>query len=815
MAEPYKIVYSYNDVPTIKKFAQSNKRIKGLLGPFASGKSSGCLMEIIRRAHEQAPSQDGIRRTRWAIIRNCFDDQTEVLTEKRGWQLFKDLVPEDKIASQEKGNELVFVTPSFYYSSPYKGEMIGYENRNIDFLVTPDHRLYASMINGRTKKMYGYEFYKAGDIYGMTHYRFKKNIEKYNGGFSEFSERMFEFFGFWFAEGYVGKYPRKDTHGYHWRLTVSQKENIKYVTELLDACGFKYGRNKNTNSSAYNYCVYVNDDIKLLIEKLLPCGNSRTKHLPDWIKNAPSSHLQAFLRGYEKGDGHTRTHKNDSTRLYTSSEKLANDLQEIILRSGGSASLNRYIAKRRIGSFLSQGFYFILTVHQANQYLPQTSRKNNWYKQQYDGLVYCVEVPSHVVVTRRNYVISLSSQTYAQLKDTTIRTVMDWLPETVFGEYSVTNHIYTITKFPGVHIELLFRALDRPEQVANLLSLELTGAWVNEAREIPWAIIDALDGRINRYPGKKDGGCTWCGIIMDTNPPDENSEWFKFFEVNKPITAAIFKQPSGLSNKAENLKNLAKNYYKDLAIGKSPQYVRVYIEGQYGYTSEGKLVIEQFNDNTHIALSVIQPLKTQPLICGFDFGLNPTLILAQITPRGRLLIIDELVSDGMDLEIFLNTIAIPQMRMKYFGIAIQGGYGDPSGSSRAPTDSSTCFEVLRNNGFRLVRPCPTNALLPRVAAVQGFLTRMIDGEPAIVISPACVMLRKALNGGYHRKKIPGTINEYSDEPFKNIFSHPAEALQYLCYYVNDLRKRTERSDKLLGQTGLKSRGPVSSETGML
>ena len=423
------------------------------------------------------------------------------------------------------------------------------------------------------------------------------------------------------------------------------------------------------------------------------------------------------------------------------------------------------------------------------------------------------QVPSQDGIRRTRWAIIRNH--YGQLKDTTIRTVMDWLPETVFGEYSITNHNYIITKFPGVHIELMFRALDRPEHVANLLSMELTGAWVNEAREVSWSIIDALDGRINRYPAKKDGGCTWAGIMLDTNPPDENSEWYKFFEVNKPPTAAIFKQPSGLSSKAENTKNLAKNYYRDLAIGKSPQYVRVYIEGQYGYTSEGKLVIEQFNDNTHIALSVIQPLKTQPLILGFDFALNPTMVIGQITQRGKLLIVDEFVSDGMGLENFLNNIVIPQMRMKYFGIAIQGGYGDPAGSSRSPTDESTCFDVLRSNGFRTVRPCPTNALLPRVAAVESFLTKMIDGEPAMVISPACIMLRKALNGGYHRKKIPGTINEYSDEPFKNIFSHPADALQYLCYYVNDLKKKTERSEKIMKQISSQSRGPVSSETGML
>jgi hypothetical protein len=423
------------------------------------------------------------------------------------------------------------------------------------------------------------------------------------------------------------------------------------------------------------------------------------------------------------------------------------------------------------------------------------------------------QVPSQDGIRRTRWAIIRN--TYGMLKDTTIRTVMDWLPESVFGEYSVTNHNYTITKFPGVRIELLFRALDRPEQVANLLSLELTGAWVNEAREVNWDIIDALDGRINRYPGKKDGGCTWCGIIMDTNPPDENSEWYKFFETKKPSTAAIFKQPSGLSSQAENLKNLAKGYYKNLAIGKNDQYVRVYIEGKYGYTQEGKVVIEQYNDNTHVALSVIQPMEDRPLFCGMDYGLNPSLLLCQTTSRGRVLVLDEFVSDGMGLKGFMNNIVKPSLNSDYFGIPIQGGYGDPSGMSRSPTDESTCYEVLRDMGLKQILPCPTNALLPRIAAVEGFLTSMIDGEPGLIISPKCVMLRKGLNGGYHRQRIPGTQNEYSDQPFKNIYSHICEAFQYLCYYLNDMKSKNKRNEDFLKRIGQqKKHRPASSIAGM-
>ena len=49
-------------------------------------------------------------------------------------------------------------------------------------------------------------------------------------------------------------------------------------------------------------------------------------------------------------------------------------------------------------------------------------------------------------------------------------------------------------------IDVLFLALDREEDVRKLLSLELTGAWINEAREIPKAIVDTLTGRVGRYP---------------------------------------------------------------------------------------------------------------------------------------------------------------------------------------------------------------------------------------------------------------------------------------------------------------------------
>jgi hypothetical protein len=787
----YQVLFDYGDIPTMRRFALSNKRVRMAMGPFGSAKSSTCVMEIIRRAQEMTPCRDGIRRSRWAVVRNCYDDQTEVLTETRGWQPFRNIsYKSDRIASLVNDKELVFVYPTMYYEAPYEGEMIGYKNRSMDFLVTPDHHLYASMINGRTKEMYGYKLHKAEDIYGMTHYRFKVNADEYCGGESDYSEKMFEFLGFWFAEGYVGKYPRKDTIGYHWRFTVTQKENEEYVSNLLKACGFGYGKNKG-GGSAYNYSIYITDREKRLIEKLMVCGKSTTKYLPSWIKQAPRSHLQAFLYGFEQGDGHTRKNKNDSTRLFTASERLANDLQEIILKCGGSSSLNRNKSGRKKGeigkSFSGQGFNFVLTIHQPNQYMPQTQVKSGWYKKQYDGKVYCVEVPSHIILTRRCNKIIWLGQSYIQLRDTTIKTFHDWFPPKIFGEWRATDHTFFITRFPGVHLEVLFRALDRPDQVSNLLSLELTGAWFNEAREIPKTIIEAMDGRIGRFPSMRDVDDYWCGIIMDSNPPDEDSYLYRMFEKVRPDNWEIFKQPSGLSAHAENTTHLKKDYYKTLAKGKDEMYVRIYIHGQYGYLVSGKPVFTSFVDNVHVSPHVLEPMKNVDVICGFDFGLQPAVTIGQITPLGQLRILDELVSDGMGLRQFCINQLLPLLRQKYFGMNIMG-FGDPSGVNRMPTDESTCFEVLQGSevGLRNVVPAPTNAILPRIAAVESFLNKMYKGEPGFLLSPNCHFLRKALNGGYHYAKDPkGQGEDYKPMPEKNFSSHVSDSLQMLCMYVDE------------------------------
>ncbi len=66
---------------------RSSARRRVILGPFGSGKSVTCCVEIMRRAREQAPSPDRVRRTRWAVVRNTYPDlkNTTVKTWRDWW----------------------------------------------------------------------------------------------------------------------------------------------------------------------------------------------------------------------------------------------------------------------------------------------------------------------------------------------------------------------------------------------------------------------------------------------------------------------------------------------------------------------------------------------------------------------------------------------------------------------------------------------------------------------------------------------------------------------------------------------------------
>ena len=382
---------------------------------------------------------------------------------------------------------------------------------------------------------------------------------------------------------------------------------------------------------------------------------------------------------------------------------------------------------------------------------------------------------------------------YPQLRDTTIKTVHDWLPPKLFGTWRSTDHDYVINKLTApdgtpVEITIMFRALDKPEHVSNLLSMELTYAWFNEAREIPKVIVDAMEGRVGRFPSRKEGGCSHFGLLFDTNPPDTDHWFYKMFEEDKQPNTEIFHQPSGLSPDAENLINLppfdgSNTYYTNLMQGKDDNFIKVYIHGEYGYSSDGKPVYVNYKDSLHCAKEELKPIPGLPLILGFDFGLTPACAIGQLSPKGQLRILDEVIADDMGIRRFAREKLKPYMFTNYRRFELVGA-GDPAGVKRADTDERTCYMELKDAGFPMV-PAHSNAPLTRINAVDNYLTKLYMGEPGFVLSPKCKVLRKGFIDGYRRRRMQiSGMEVYTDEPEKNEYSHPHDALQYLCLYID-------------------------------
>lgn len=394
--------------------------------------------------------------------------------------------------------------------------------------------------------------------------------------------------------------------------------------------------------------------------------------------------------------------------------------------------------------------------------------------------------------------------TYPELKTTTIKTWQDWVPDAIAPVvYSVPYNCKFRQKLADgtrIDLEVYFMALDTEEDVKKLLSLELTGAYLNEAREIPYAIFEGLGGRINRYPktikdtnGKTVYGPTEPGILADSNPPNVKHWLYTTFESGAtPKEFKRYIQPpavywdeaanSGqgawaLNPDAENLLNLADDYYaKQMLLG--DEHIRINLAGENGMTRKGTPIFKKFNTKKHVAENILLPTRGMTILIGMDFGLTPAAVLGQLSGRG-LTFLDELPTTDESLEDFLDDYVLPMLRNKY------GGYsyvvaGDPAGFGRSPIDKRTAFQVLNSRGLVCANPVDiSNAFKPRKDAVDFFLGR----EGGFVVSPHLAFLREALAAGYVWKETKNAQGVHLDVAVKNEYSHIADALQYLCLYA--------------------------------
>lgn len=377
--------------------------------------------------------------------------------------------------------------------------------------------------------------------------------------------------------------------------------------------------------------------------------------------------------------------------------------------------------------------------------------------------------------------------TRQQLKDTTLRTWLDWVKPGVFGRWKESEMIFEL-RFKDVEADILFRPLDSPEDVQRVLSLEVSTAWINEAREIPLEILQALMSRVGRYPKREDVPEYRSYVIADTNPPEIDSTWYKILEhvpleednPESVMECDTFRQPSGTSPEAENTQYLRKNYYEDLAKGKTKAWVDTYVHGLYSPSLSGKPVYStSFKQDRHVSKTPLKADPSLPVVIGFDTGLTPAAVFMQMGLDGRVKILREAAVFDMGMKRFALNHLRPLIK-NMFPTNPLLFIGDPAGSRRADSDESSAFKVLKEifdlDGVT-VKPAATNDPDVRIQALEQLLCQYPEGDPLTVIDPSCRRLIDGLRSKYRypKLKISGT---YSDRPEKNDWGHTVEACQY-------------------------------------
>lgn len=409
--------------------------------------------------------------------------------------------------------------------------------------------------------------------------------------------------------------------------------------------------------------------------------------------------------------------------------------------------------------------------------------------------------------------------TYRQLEKTTIPSWHRWVgkglgewtggsggvPATHTIEFALPDHttVHTIVEFIGLGDNAVDKVMP---------GWEGTGAYLNEADKLAKDVMTFIRGRLGRYPAVDAAagfaGATWRGLWCDFNAPDTDHWLYETFVENPAPGFEFFQQPGGmlktaggyvLNPRAENLRNLVQGYYEEQITGQPTWYIRRMVLNQWGASRDGQPVYEEYNDDLHCAAAELLPVPGLQLVIGVDAGLTAAAIIMQRMPNGQWRILDELCAPpgGMGAKKFgEELLRLLQDRYPAWAAWLAArrsqrawnligeepmvvGFGDPAGSARASTDEQSWMDVMRAVTGIPFRDAPTNKPTLRREAVRGPLTRLIDGQPGLLLSPRCRKVRKGFNSGYRLRRVQLVgVDRFDDQPEKNEYSHPHDALQY-------------------------------------
>ena len=398
--------------------------------------------------------------------------------------------------------------------------------------------------------------------------------------------------------------------------------------------------------------------------------------------------------------------------------------------------------------------------------------------------------------------------THERIAVTAVKEWNEWFGGVTKMNWSIPESAEVNFNLPdGTSVEATidFSMANDVQSAGKFKSDQLTGAWIVEAAEIKGLeIYNMLTASVGRSPKKIDGGCTWSGIIMDTNSM-EKTHWWPNQELNvKPDGWEFFNQPPALLDAtpfdinapeyvpnegqdprrwnadgtenlewgpAENICNMPGGwgfYYKIIA-SYPREWIRVFVQNQYGKLAAARLVYPEYSDSVH-AQRGLQLFRGLPIRLGFDWGRTPCCVICQIDPHGQWRCLEEVCGKGISVQNFVKMQLAPILMKRYNGIPIIAA-ADPAGFDKGQATDGTCADQLTDVGITVV-PAPSNKLVPRRESVAS----MLISPGGFLLDPdKCPTLHDGFKSDY-------SLDE-NGVPNKDGASHAHDALQAIALHT--------------------------------
>jgi site-specific DNA-methyltransferase (adenine-specific) len=364
---------------------------------------------------DSAPARygkDGIfQRSSRGFMGKCYHPDTEVLTVD-GWKNIRDMVDAkyagDVYTLNMRTGEIELSPVVDHQQYEFDGELIHFDSRSIDLLVTPNHNLVVRQLGSigyrrADDKRNKLEMLSQG-VWDTP--RSTSTISVGNVAYP--IEPLMRFLGIYIGDGCVvhrKNQPKKQDFISISTCLERKRKNIRQVCEQLGLKFAEYDRQTVVYNKAFN-------------EWLSPLGHAHEKYIPEWVFSHDAHALNELWYGLLSTDGHSG--KNGTIIQYsTSSKRLSDDIQRLLLLCGLSGTCHY----RQPRGFRSKRGSYVISVHKRNKTLwferiDHKTGKINAKPYPYRGMVYDVTVAdNHTLYVRRNGRAVWSSNSWDGFED--------------------------------------------------------------------------------------------------------------------------------------------------------------------------------------------------------------------------------------------------------------------------------------------------------------------------------------------------------------------------------------------------------------